>query len=137
MDTKEMIKYFYEVVTSNLLLDEVADYVSDDCTVRMGETVTPMGIDGMKRHLADVRKTYPDLKMKIIRQYQDGDCVISEFVAEGTHQGQWLGLKPCGKKLTFTGVDIDKIADGKIIEHGGAMNTFETLFEAGVVRPAP
>ena len=91
----------------------------------------------MKQHLIDVRKTYPDLKMTIIRQYCDGDYVISEFIAEGTHKGEWLGMKPTGKRLTFNGVDIDKIADGKIIEHGGAMNTFETLLEEKIIQPTP
>ncbi len=43
-------------------------------------------------------------------------------------------MKPTGKKLTFIGVDIDKVIDGKIVEHGGAVNTFETLFQEGLIR---
>ncbi len=72
--------------------------------------------------------------MKIIKQFCDGDYVISEFVMEGTHKGEWIGIKPADKQLVFTGVDIDKVIDGMIVEHGGAVNTFETLFEA-LVRP--
>ena len=64
-----------------------------------------------------------------------GDYIISEFIAEGTHKGEWLGMKPTGKKLTFTGVDIDKVIDGKIVEHSGATNTFETLFEEKIIKP--
>ena len=135
MGNKERIKHFYEVVVSNHLLDEVAKYVSNECTVRMGESIFPSGVDGMIQHLVDVRKTYPELKMKIICQYCDGDYVISEFVTECIHGGEWLGMKPTGKKLTFTGVDIDKVVDGKIVEHGGAMNTFETLFEEKIIGP--
>lgn len=52
----------------------------------------------MKEHITAVRQTYPDLKMTIIRQYSDGDYIISEFIAEGTHKGKWLGMKPTGKK---------------------------------------
>ncbi len=91
----------------------------------------------MKQHLIEVRKTYPDLKMTIINQYCDGDYVISEFIMEGTHKGEWLGMKPSGKKIKITGVDIDKVIDGKIVEHGGAANTFDALFEAGVIQPTP
>ena len=137
MDIKEKIKYFYENVTSNNLIDEFPQYVSNKCTIRMGEKIIPVGLDGMKQHLIDVRKTYPDLKMTIIRQYCDAEYVISEFIVEGTHKGEWLGMKPTGKKLLFTGVDIDKIEDEKIIEHGGAMNTFETLFEEKIIQPTP
>lgn len=136
MENKEKIRYFYETVVSNHLLDEVAQYISIDCTVRIGESIIPSGIHGMTRHLIDVRKTYPELKMKIIHQYCDGDYVISEFVTECMHGGEWLGMKPTGKKLTFTGVNIDKVVNGKIVEHGGAMNTFETLFAEKIICPA-
>ncbi|WMJ83247.1 ester cyclase [Oscillospiraceae bacterium LTW-04] len=137
MEVKEKVKYFYEHIVSNHLLDELPKYISEKCAIRVGETLVPVGIDGMKQHLIDVRKTHPDLKMTIIRQYCDSGYVISEFIAEGTHKGEWLGMKPTGKKLSFTGVDIDKIEDGKIIEHGGAMNTFEPLFAAGIIKPTP
>ena len=136
MHSKERIKYFYEYVVSNHQMDKLPQFISNDCIMRVGEEIIPAGIEGMMQHLSDVRKTYPDLKMTIIRQYCDGDVVISEFIAEGTHMGEWLGMKPTGKKLTFTGVDIDKVTDGKITEHGGAMNTFETLFEAKIIEPA-
>ena len=135
MNDKEKIKYFCEVVTSNGLIDEVVNYVSKDCTTRVGEKTFYVGIEGMKEHISAVRQTYSDLKMTVIRQYSDGDHIISEFIAEGTHKGEWLGMKPTGKKLTFTGVDVDRIVDGKIVEHSSAMNTFETLFEEGIIKP--
>lgn len=136
MDNAQKVRYFYEHITSNNLLDEVSDYIADNCIVKMGDQVIPVGIEGMKQHMIEVRKTYPDLKMTIVRQYTDGDTVISEFIMEGTHLGEWLGMKPTGKKLRMTGVDIDKLIDGKIVEHGGAVNTFEALFEEGIIKPA-
>ena len=47
-----------------------------------------------------------------------------------------MGRKPTEKKLRMTGVHIDRLADGKIVEHGGAANTFEALFEAEIIQPA-
>lgn len=135
MNNKEIIKYFYEKVVSNHLMSEFFEFVSEKCTLRMGEEIYPVGIEGMKQHLIDVRRTYPDYKMKIIQQYEDGDYIISEFVMEGTHKGEWLGIKPTNKKLSFTGVDIDKVKDGRIVEHGGAVNTFETLFAEKMIQP--
>lgn len=136
MDYKEKVKYFYEHITTNHIVEKVADYVSDDCAIRLGDKTIPVGVAGMQQHMIDVRKTYPDLKMIITRQYCDGDYIISEFIMEGTHKGEWLGMKPSGKKLCITGVDIDKVIDGKIVEHGGAVNTFEALFEAGIICPS-
>lgn len=103
--------------------------------VQSFEEWIPLGLEGMKEHLTAVKQTYPDYSMRVIRQYEDGDCVISEFIMEGTHEGEWTGIKPTHKRLSFTGVDIDKVIDGKIVEHGGAVNTFETLYEQHMIKP--
>ena len=134
MNNKEMIKYFYETVVTENLLDEVCRFVSPDCVLKIGEDDIPLGDDGMKTHLIEVKKTYPDYSMKILRQFCEGDYVISEFIMEGTHMGEWLGVKPTNKRLRFTGVDIDKVVNGKMVEHGGAVNTFETLFEEHMIK---
>ena len=135
MDHKDMVKYFYEVIVSENLLDELSKYISKDCVQRVGEKEIFIGIDGMKQHLVALKKTYPDYTMKIIRQYVTDDYVISEFIMRGTHKGEFIGITPTNEVLEITGVDIDKVIDGKIVEHGGATNTFETFFEHHLIKP--
>ena len=89
----------------------------------------------MRDHLTAVRGTCPDCSMGILRQYADGEMVISEFILEGTLAGERLGIQLAHKRLSFTGVDIDKVVNGKIVEHGGAVNTFETLYESHLIGP--
>ncbi len=126
MTASEKIKYFYEVISSSSnRYDEVDNYVSANCTAKVGGTSIPKG---MRQHLIDVRETYPDMKLRVIRQFVDHDYVISEVMMEGTHLGEWLGIKPTEKKLQITAVNIDKIIDGKIIEHGGAANVFDAFW---------
>ena len=69
MKNKDIVKYFYEVIVSENLLDELSKYISEDCVQRAGEKEIFIGIDGMKQHLVALKKTYPDYTMKIIRQY--------------------------------------------------------------------
>jgi len=135
MTAAEKIKYFYEVISSSSdRLEEVDNYVSTDCIAKVGETSIPIGPEGMHQHLIEVRKTYPDMKLSVIRQFIDRDFVISEIVMEGTHLGEWLGIKPTGKKLKFTGVNIDQIKEGKIIEHGGAASVFDTFWSEKIIK---
>ena len=133
MKSAKRIKYFYETVISENQIERMAEFISPECCVKMGEKLIQVGIEGMKEHIKATKQTYPDYRMKIIKQFCDGDYVISEFIMEGTHKGEWIGIKPTGKRVVFTGVDIDKVIDGLIVEHGGAVNTFETLFEAGMI----
>ncbi len=133
MKSAERVKYFYETVISENQIERMAEFISPECCVKMGEKLIPVGIEGIKEHIKATKQTYPDYRMKITKQFCDGDYIISEFIMEGTHKGEWIGIKPTGKRLVFTGVDIDKVIDGLIVEHGGAVNTFETLLKAGVI----
>lgn len=135
MTASEKLKYFYEIISSSSdRYDEVDQYVSSDCIARVGEISFPVGIEGMRQHLIDVRKTYPDMEIRVLRQFADHDHVISEVIMEGTHLGEWLGIKPTGKKVQITAVNIDRMKDEKIIEHGGAANTFDTFWSEKIIR---
>ena len=136
MNNKELIRRFYEVVVSGNLLDEIPQYISEDCMLQTGDDTTFIGVEGMRQHLIAVRKTYPDYSMKILRQYEDGDAIISEFIMRGTHKGEFIGITPTNKVIEITGVDIDRVMNGKIIEHGGATNTFDAFWNNGLIKPA-
>ena len=77
--------------------------------------------DGGQGHLPGLLHGYPP------RQYADGETVLSEFILEGTLAEERLGIQPAHKRLSFTGVDIDKVVNGKIVEHGGTATAFWAL----------
>ena len=47
MDRKETVKYFYEVVVTNHLLEQVGQYVSEHCVLKSGEELLHIGSEGM------------------------------------------------------------------------------------------
>ena len=69
MNNKEVIKYFYEVVVSENLLDELPQYISEDCVQKVDKNEIFIGINGMRKHLEAVKKTYPDYTMEIGRAH--------------------------------------------------------------------
>lgn len=99
MNRKEIVKYFYETVVSENLLDELSEYVSGDCVQKNGKNEVLTGTEGMRQHLLAIRKTYPDYTMEIIRQFEDGETVISGFIMRGTHKGEFLGITPTNKVI--------------------------------------
>lgn len=46
----------------------------------------------------------------------------------------WLGMTPTGKPVEITAVNIDRVVDGRIVEHGGAANLLEPLLAIGAVQ---
>ena len=61
MEKKKLVKYFYEVIVSNNLLDELSQYISEDCVLKVGEKMVPLGLDGMRpvsyTHLLNIKIT--------------------------------------------------------------------------------
>ncbi len=46
----------------------------------------------------------------------EGDRVVTRLTVRGTHQGDFQGIPPTGKPVTVSGINIDRIANGKIQE---------------------
>ncbi len=53
-----------------------------------------VGVEEMEEHIKAMKRTYPDYMMKITKQFCDGDYTIFEFIMEGIHNGEWIGMKP-------------------------------------------
>ena len=79
-------------------------------------TLQLRGLDSFKQFYSMFWKGFPDTLATIDDITAEGDKVWSRSTVTGTHTGEYRGLPPTGKKITFTGVDICRIVDGKIVE---------------------
>ena len=131
---KTIVRRFLEEVVSTGKVDVIEEFISEEYAEVHEGMRHAVGIEGAKAHIRDVRQTYPDLHLSIERQIAEGEWVATCITARGTHQGSWLGIKPTGKPVTFTGVNIDRVVGGRIVEHGGAANMLGPLLEIGAVK---
>ena len=131
-----LVRIYYEEVVNTGDVSRVEKYVAAEYTEVHDGQRHAVGIQGAKEHITGVRETYPDLNISIDRQIAEGEWVVSCITARRTHKGTWLGIKPTGKAVTFTGVNVDRVVHGHIVEHGGAANMLGPLLEIGVVRVA-
>ncbi|MBP7508546.1 MAG: ester cyclase [Prolixibacteraceae bacterium] len=133
IDNKTIIRQYVDRIENTGDVSNIGEFISQNyIEVYEGERY-PIGIQGAIDHVLGVRRVFPDLKLTIENQISEGEWVVTTYSVTGTFRDEWFGMKPTGKPITFTGVNVDKIADGKIIEHGGAANMFEPLLKAGVI----
>ena len=83
------------------------------------------------------RSAFPDVKITIEEQVAEGDLVASRWTATGTHKGELMGISPTGKESTVTGLTIDKIKDGKIVESWTNWDTLGMLQSSASFRRWP
>jgi predicted ester cyclase len=130
---KQVVRDFIEKVTNSGNIENISDYISPDYIEVYNGISYQVGIEGAKEHINGVRKTYSDLKLVIEKQIAEGNLVVTCYTMTGIHSGEWMGIKPTEKKIKVTGVNVDKVINGKIIEHGGAANMFDGLLEIGAI----
>jgi predicted ester cyclase len=132
-DNKTIIRRFTEEIENTGDVTNIREFISEEYVeVYEGERY-PMGIKGAIDHILGVRHVFPDLKMTIVNQISEGEWVATSYSVTGTFREEWFDMKPTEKPITFTGVNVDRVRDGKIIEHGGAANLFDPLLKAGVI----
>ena len=60
---------------------------------------------------------FPDSRILIESCIAEGDTVVSHWTLTGTHQGEFQGIPATGRPVRFTGIEFNKVIDGKIVEH--------------------
>ena len=132
-DNKKIIRRYIEEIENTGDVSNIREFISEDyAEVYEGERYQ-IGIEGAINHVLGVRRVYPDLKLTIQNQISEGEWIATIYTVTGTFTDEWFEMKPTGKPITFTGVNVDRIRDGKIIEHGGAANLLDPLLKAGVI----
>lgn len=131
---KALLKTFYEEVVSGGRVDRVEEFVAPHYVEVHDGKRYDLGVEGVKAHIVGVRQTYPDLEIVVERQIAEGEWVASCIVARGTHEGRWMDMAPTHQPVTFTGVNVDRVVGGRIVEHGGAANMLGPLLAIGAVR---
>lgn len=75
------------------------------------------GPEGLKPIIASLRKAFPDLKFTIENMVISEEQVAIHCIMYGTHTGDLFGLPPTGKKVKVNQMQIERIKEGKIVEH--------------------
>ena len=63
----------------------------------------------------------------------EGDVVMVHWTAQASHLGQWHGLEATGARVSWSGVTIAHLVDGKIVRHHTVWDALALLEQIGAV----
>lgn len=95
-----------------------------------------LGPEGVKEFVELYRSAFPDLHTTIEDMVTEGDKLVYRWTAVGTHQGELLGVAPSSNRMEITGITIDRIEDGKIVETWNNFDQLGMMRQIGAM-PAP
>jgi steroid delta-isomerase-like uncharacterized protein len=96
---------------------------------------TTPDIAGFKEAITHIRTAFPDLALQRMSSIAEGDKVVEAWTVTGTHRGEFMGVPPSGARVSFTGMELWRIAEGgKIAERWGAVDRLDMFVKAGLAR---
>jgi steroid delta-isomerase-like uncharacterized protein len=89
--------------------------------------------ENKKEFLAPFTKAFPDLRRNIVDMVAEGDKVAVSINVTGTYKGEFQGIPPTGKQVSFTAMDILTIIDGKITEEWATADMMGLMQQIGAI----
>jgi steroid delta-isomerase-like uncharacterized protein len=134
MSISATVRRFFDEVWSKGdfdLIDELfaPDYVGHPS----GPEETVRGPEGVKEYVGRLREGVPDLTMTVDDQVAAGDKVVTRWTAQGTHDGELIGIEPTGRTARVTGITIQRVGEnGRIAEGWTSWDMLGMLQQLGV-----
>jgi steroid delta-isomerase-like uncharacterized protein len=83
----------------------------------------PMDWKGDKEFIATMNNAFPDLHNNILNIVAEEDKAAVRFEVTATHKGEFQGVPPTGKEVSFIGMAFLTVINGKISQKSGQLQT--------------
>jgi steroid delta-isomerase-like uncharacterized protein len=128
---------FEEMFSKGGDLDTAGEYYAPNYVLHEPTSGEVRGREAARQFAAAYREAFPDLQTEIEDQVAEGDKVVSRFSGRGTHLGETEDFGPAtGNPIEITGITIDRVADGKIVEEWTNFDALGLLQQIGLIPEA-
>ena len=120
------------------VIRQAAEAVSNADFAALDELMAPDVAAEFREGITELRQSFPDYHGADEIQVAEGDMVAGRFIFYGKHEGEFMGVAPTGRQVTFRGLSLNRLVDGKIVEAWIEMDLEDILGQIGaVVRAEP
>ncbi len=133
---KATVRRFDDVVSTGdaeVISKTIDELVAPDVLIHMPLPIQATGAQALKQVWAMLLRGLPDLHVAIEDLIAEGDKVVSRNTVTGTHRGEYRGVPPTGKSITYNEIFIFRFAGGRIVEMWGVVDVFSQMRQLGVI----
>ena len=113
---RRIIRRLYDELFSKWNLPVIEELFSPDFVGHEMPPGTPRGPAGVRQFYAGIRAGLPDVNLTPEDIIAEGDKVVVRWRARATHKGPFLDIPPTGASVSFTGIAIYRLSNGKVVE---------------------
>jgi len=129
---KAIVRRFYTEVVGKGDLSRIEVFIAPDYVDHAAGPEAGRGPAVMRAHLQALRQTFPDFTLQIEDIIAEDDRVVTRVSGRGTHRGEWQRINPTEAVIHVRGINIDRVVDGRIVEHWVEADTMDMLCQMGV-----
>ena len=133
---KALVRRVVEETWNNKNLSVIDEFLSPDYIHHSLPPGMPRNRDGYKQMVRMHHSAFPDFHLTIEDIGAEGDKVVLRFYWSGTHEGEFMGMAPTGKKVKVTAICMHRIEDGKEMEQWAEANSMGLMQQLGIM-PSP
>ncbi len=127
---KSSIRRFYEQVVNAREIDLADELLSADFN---DHAAKEPGLEEFKKLYNSMIDIFEGLHITVEDLIAEGDKVVAYVTTRAVQAGKFRGFPPSGKEVTFTGVDIFRFENGKVVERWAVRDFLGMLQQAGHV----
>lgn len=133
---KAIVRRLFEEVLNKGNLAVADELVAADMMEHGNVAKAATGIETAKQVAIFCRNLFPDMHFAIEQMVAEEDKVTAYLTVTGSHQGNFMGMPPTGKQVSYLQIHILRIADGKMVEHWEVRDELTMLRQLGMA-PTP
>ncbi len=133
---KATLRRFHDAMNTGgaeLISKTIDEFVEPDVLIRTPLPVDATGAQALKEVFGRLYRAFPDLHITLEDLIGEGDKVVGRNAVTGTHQGEYMGLPPTGKSITYNEIFIFRFAGGRIAETWGVVDVFSQMRQLGAI----
>jgi steroid delta-isomerase-like uncharacterized protein len=133
---KAVVRRFHDAANTGdaeLLSATIDEIVEPDAVIRTPLPLQSAGAQALKEVFARLHRVFGDLHVTIEDLIEEGDKIVSRNSVTGTHQGEYMGLPPTGRSVTYNEIFIFRFVNGRIAETWGVVDVFSQMRQLGVI----
>ena len=135
-ENKAIIRRMTEEFYNQCNIERADDFFADTYVHHDPASPHVRDRDGLKETVRAFRSGCPDLHITTDDLVAEGDQVTKRWTIHATHTGDLAGLPPTGKRIALSGLELFRLADGKIVECWSAYDNLSLLQQLGAI-PTP
>jgi steroid delta-isomerase-like uncharacterized protein len=128
---RTLVQRYYDELWNRWDLGLVDRLLADDLTFRGSLGVQVQGRAGFRRYVELVRRAFPDFHNTVEDLLVDGDRVAARLTYRGTHRGALFGMAASGRVVSYGGLALFRIRDGRIADGWVLGDTLGLLRQLG------